>query len=112
MDPNFKGEIQRASRQNNSGTYAFFRDVVCGKGGEFKQGANSLSVSKEVVEFVTTTPLAIGYSGMGYKNDEVNWLAVSKAEGEQPYEPTTDNVLSKAYPIARPLYLYLSLIHI
>ncbi|MEM8735921.1 MAG: phosphate ABC transporter substrate-binding protein [Planctomycetota bacterium] len=100
------GEIQRASRQNNSGTYAFFRDVVCGKGGEFKQGANSLSGSKEVVEFVTTTPLAIGYSGMGYKNDEVNWLAVSKEAGAEAFEPTPENVLSKDYPIARPLYLY------
>lgn len=106
VDSGFKGEIQRASRQNNSGTYAFFRDVVCGKGGEFKQGANSLSGSKEVVEFVTTTPLAIGYSGMGYKNEEVNWLSVSKAEGEEAFEPTSANVLSKAYPIARPLYLY------
>ena len=106
VDPNFKGEIQRASRQNNSGTYAFFRDVVCGKGGEFKQGANSLSGSKEVVEFVTTTPLGIGYSGMGYKNEEVNWLAVAKEEGGTSFEPTPENVLSKDYPIARPLYLY------
>ena len=106
VDASYKGEIQRASRQNNSGTYAFFRDVVCGKGGEFKQGANSLSGSKEVVEFVTTTPLGIGYSGMGYKNDEVNWLSVSKTEGAEAFEPTAENVLSKAYPIARPLYLY------
>ena len=106
VDASYPGEIQRASRQNNSGTYAFFRDVVCGKGGEFKQGANSLSGSKEVVEFVTTTPLGIGYSGMGYKNEEVNWLAVSKTEGAEAYEPTAENVTTGNYPIARPLYLY------
>ena len=106
INPEFKGEIQRASRQNNSGTYAFFRDVVCGKGNEFKQGANSLSGSKEVVEFVATTPMGIGYSGMGYKNDEVNWLQVASDEGGEAFEPTPENVLSKAYPIARPLYLY------
>lgn len=106
VNPEFKGEIQRASRQNNSGTYAFFRDVVCGKGNEFKQGANSLSGSKEVVEFVATTPMGIGYSGMGYKNDEVNWLQVASDEGGEAFEPTPENVLSKAYPIARPLYLY------
>ncbi len=102
----FPGEIQRASRQNNSGTYVFFREAVCGKSGEFKQGANSLSGSKEVVEFVTTTPKAIGYSGMGYKTEEVNWLAVSTEDGGQVYEPTPENVLSKNYPIARPLFLY------
>lgn len=100
------GEIQRSSRQNNSGTYAFFRDTVCGKGGEFKQGANTLSGSKEIVEFVAKTPLAIGYSGMGYKNDEVNWLSVSSEDGGEAYEPTPENVLNKNYPIARPLYLY------
>ena len=106
VDPNFTGEIQRASRQNNSGTYVFFRETVCGKGGEFKQGANSLSGSKEVVEFVSTTPLAVGYSGMGYKNDTVNWLSVLQEDGGEAYEPTPTNVLSKQYPIARPLYLY------
>ena len=106
VESSLSGEIQRASRQNNSGTYVFFREAVCGKSGEFKQGANSLSGSKEVVEFVTTTPNAIGYSGMGYKTDDVNWLAVSKEDGGVSYEPTPENVLSKNYPIARPLFLY------
>ncbi len=105
-DSDFIGEIQRASRQNNSGTYVFFRNIVCGKGGEYKQGANSLTGSKEVVEFVSTTPKAIGYSGMGYKTDHVNWLAVSKEDGGEVFEPTPENVLSKDYPIARPLFLY------
>lgn len=105
-DSDFSGEIQRASRQNNSGTYAFFRKAVCGEGGEYKQGANSLSGSKEVVEFVSTTPKAIGYSGMGYKTGHVNWLAVSKEDGGKAFEPSAANVLSKDYPIARPLYLY------
>lgn len=106
VSEDFSGEIQRSSRQNNSGTYAFFRDAVCGKGGEFKQGANSLSGSKEIVEFVAKTPLAIGYSGMGYKTEEVNWLAVSTEEGGEAFEPSTENVTAKKYPIARPLYLY------
>lgn len=105
-DSNFSGEIQRASRQNNSGTYVFFRKAVCGEGGEYKQGANSLTGSKEVVEFVSTTPKAIGYSGMGYKTEHVNWLAVSKEDGGKAFEPTGENVLSKDYPIARPLFLY------
>jgi phosphate transport system substrate-binding protein len=105
-DSGFSGEIQRASRQNNSGTYVFFRKTVCGEGVEYKQGANSLSGSKEVVEFVSTTPKAIGYSGMGYKTDHVNWLAVSKEDGGETFDPTAENVVSGDYPIARPLYLY------
>jgi len=106
LDSDFSGEIQRTSRQNNSGTYVFFRKTVCGERVEYKQSANSLTGSKEVVEFVSTTPKAIGYSGMGYKTDHVNWLAVSKLDGGEAFEPTPENVLSKDYPIAHPLFLY------
>jgi phosphate transport system substrate-binding protein len=36
----------------------------------------------------------------------VNWLAVSKEDRGEGFEPTAENVLSKDYPIARPLILY------
>ena len=110
--PEFKGEIVRASRQNSSGTYEYFREVVCGKKAdgktynEFKQGASELTGSSEVVEFIAKTPLAIGYSGMGYKNDKVNWLAVSKKKGEKAVLPGHDAAKDGSYPIARKLYLY------
>jgi phosphate transport system substrate-binding protein len=110
--PEFKGGIVRASRQNSSGTYEYFREAVCGKKAdgktynEFKQGASELTGSSEVVEFVAKTPTAIGYSGMGYKNDKVNWLAVSKKKGEKAILPGHDAAKDGTYPIARKLYLY------
>ena len=45
-------------------------------------------------------------SGMGYKNDHVNWLAVYDENNADATEPTVDNVKAGKYPIARPLYLY------
>ena len=110
--PEFKGPIVRASRQNSSGTYEYFREVVCGKKAdgktfnEFKQGASELTGSSEVVEFVAKTPTAIGYSGMGYKNDKVNWLAVAKKKGDKAVVPGHDAAKDGSYPIARKLYLY------
>jgi phosphate transport system substrate-binding protein len=110
--PEFKGVIVRASRQNSSGTYEYFREVVCGKKpdgktyNEFKQGASELTGSSEVVEFVAKTPTAIGYSGMGYKNDKVNWLAVAKKKGDKAVAPGHDPAKDGSYPIARKLYLY------
>ncbi len=102
-----EGPIIRASRNNSSGTFVFFREAVCGKGNEFKKtGMVTQSGSKEVVDFIATTEKAIGYSGMGYKTEEVNWLAVSAAKGGQGYEPTLKNVQDGTYPIARPLFLY------
>ena len=62
--------------------------------------------STAVVELVSTTKNAIGYSGMGYKNDHVNWLAVYDENDADAIEPTVDNVKAGKYPIARPLYLY------
>jgi phosphate transport system substrate-binding protein len=110
--PEFKGGITRASRQNSSGTYEYFREAVCGKKAdgktynEFKQGASELTGSSEVVEFVAKTPTAIGYSGMGYKNDKVNWLAVAKKKGDKAILPGHDQAKDGTYPIARKLYLY------
>ena len=59
-------EIVRVCRQNSSGTYAYFRDVVLGKKGEYKLGSLDQSGSEDVVALIANTPGAIGYSGMGF----------------------------------------------
>ena len=100
-------DIVRVSRQNNSGTYAYFREAVLGKEGQFKLGSIDQSGSKDVVELVAITPQAIGYSGMGYATPEVKMLAV-KAEGaDAAVAPTSENAAAGAYPLARGLYIYL-----
>ncbi len=99
-------EIQRAGRANNSGTYGFFQKAVLGKGVEFKPNTAGMAGSSAVVEFCSTTPSAIGYSGMSYKNEHVGWLSISADEDSEAFEPTIENVKAKKYPIARPLYIY------
>lgn len=102
------GEITRVSRQNNSGTYAYFREAVLGKGRDFKLGSVDQSGSKDVVALVSSTPCAIGYSGMGYKTDDVKWLKVSAKPGETGILPSVESAADGSYPIARPLYIYTS----
>ena len=104
--PDGKDEIIRLSRQSNSGTYAYFREAILGKDGDFKLGSRDLHGSKDVVETVASTESAIGYSGMGYATDHVKMLKVAKKEGADAYAPSVENTLSKAYPIARPLFMY------
>jgi phosphate transport system substrate-binding protein len=99
-------EIIRVSRQSNSGTYAYFREAVLGKGHDFKLGSRDMHGSKDVVELVSKTPGAIGYSGMGYATPEVKMLRVAKAAGEAAWAPTVENTLNHTYPIARPLFMY------
>lgn len=98
-------EIIRVSRQSSSGTYAFFREHVLSKK-DFMLGSRDMSGSKEVVELITGTPCAIGYSGMGYATENVKMLKVSKKAGETAYGPSVANAQAKTYPIARALYIY------
>ncbi len=99
-------EIIRVSRQNNSGTYAYFREAVLGRTADFKLGSVDQSGSKDVAELVARTPCAIGYSGMAYVSPGVHALKISKKKGETPIAPTTESALDGSYPIARPLYFY------
>jgi phosphate transport system substrate-binding protein len=99
-------KIIRVSRQNNSGTYHYFREVVVGKKADFKQGSLDMNGSKDVVELVGKTPGAIGYSGLGYATAAVKIVKVSKKKGEPSVVPSIATVLDKTYPIARPLFMY------
>lgn len=98
-------EIVRVSRQSSSGTYEFFREHVLAKK-DFKLGSRDMNGSKEVVELITNTKTAIGYSGMGYATPGVKLLHVSKAKGEPAVAPTVENTLNKTYPLARSLLVY------
>jgi phosphate transport system substrate-binding protein len=99
-------EIVRISRQNNSGTYHYFREVVIGKKGDFKAGSVDLNGSKDVVETIAKTPNAIGYSGMGYATPAVKIVKVAKKKGEPSVMPSIETTLNKTYPIARPMFMY------
>ena len=99
-------QITRVSRQNNSGTYAYFREHILGKNRDYKNGSIDQSGSKDVVALVAKTPCAIGYSGMGYKTDDVKWLKVSKKKGETGIAPSLETAVNGTYPISRPLFIY------
>jgi phosphate transport system substrate-binding protein len=98
--------IIRISRQNSSGTYHYFRDVVCGKNADFKLGSLDMNGSKDVVELVARTPAAIGYSGLGYHTDQVKMLRVSRKRGQPGVLPSVATTLDQTYPIARPMFMY------
>ncbi|HLB73356.1 MAG TPA: phosphate ABC transporter substrate-binding protein [Sedimentisphaerales bacterium] len=98
-------EIVRVSRQNSSGTYFYFREVVLGNK-DYKPGSRDMSGSKDVVELVGKTMGAIGYSGMGYATDAVKFVKLSAGEGKTAYEPSLENVAAGHYPLARSLLMY------
>ncbi len=99
-------KVVMASRQNNSGTYEYFREAVLGGDkGRFKPECNNLNGSKDVVDFCSKTKTAIGYSGISYATNQVRVVPVVGKSG-QPVSPTKDTVLDGSYPISRPLFMY------
>ncbi len=98
-------EIVRVSRQNNSGTYAYFQKTVLGKGGRYKLGSLDMHGSQDVVDLVEKTPGAIGYSGLAYATDHLKLVSVS-TNGGAPVAPSPTTAADKTYPIARPLFMY------
>ena len=101
-------EIVRVSRQNNSGTYVYFKEAVLGKDNEYKLGSRDLHGSKDVVDLVENTPCAIGYSGLAYANDHTKLACIEKEEGQPCVLPSVDTAIDGTYSIARPLFMYTS----
>jgi phosphate transport system substrate-binding protein len=99
-------EMVLVSRQNNSGTYAYFRKAVLGKARDYRMGTRDMHGSKDVVDLVEKTPCAIGYSGLAYATDHIKMACISKDGGGDCVLPSVQTASDGSYPIARPLLMY------
>jgi phosphate transport system substrate-binding protein len=99
-------EIIRVSRQNNSGTFAYFRQVVLGPDREYRLGSIDQSGSKDVVSLVSNTPCAVGYSGIAFATPGVRTLELATTPQGPAIAPSEATVADGSYPLARRLYLY------
>lgn len=97
-------EMTVYSRENNSGTYAFFRDHVL-NGQDFSQRAQTMVGTAALMSAVSQDPRGIGYGGIGYTGD-IRVLPVIPVGAAKPVPPTEENVISRAYPISRELFIY------
>lgn len=99
-------EIVLVSRQNNSGTYVYFKETVLGDDTEYKLGSRDMHGSKDVVDLVENTPCAIGYSGLAYATEHVSMPCIMVGDGGDCVEPAIATAVDGSYPIARPLFMY------
>ncbi|MBF0161195.1 MAG: phosphate ABC transporter substrate-binding protein [Magnetococcales bacterium] len=105
--PECKGQkIILVSRQNNSGTYVYFRERVLGEKRDFVLGTKDMHGSKDVVDLVEHTPCAIGYSGLAYATPGIKMLKISEKTGTPGVAPTMEAAINKTYPVARSLLMY------
>jgi phosphate transport system substrate-binding protein len=99
------------SREVNSGTHVYFKEHVLRKNDpasqeEFAPAALMLSSSQAIADEVAQNLSAIGYYGMGYISSKQKTIAVAKIGSAGFVAPTIENVITGAYPISRPLFLY------
>lgn len=92
------------SRENNSGTYEFFKEHVLSKK-DFHPIAQHMPGTSAVVGAVAMDRWGIGYGGAAYTIG-VREVKVALDEKSIPYLPTEVNILSGTYPISRFLYFY------
>ena len=104
--PGCKDKIVVVSRQNNSGTYAYFQKTVLGKGGKYRQGTLDMHGSKDVADLVEKTPCAIGYSGLAYATDHLKMVCIVTDGADACVSPSVETASDRSYPIARPLFMY------
>jgi phosphate transport system substrate-binding protein len=92
-------------RNSASGTYGFFKEHALYKG-DYKDTVKEQPGSASVVQGVSEDQYAIGYSGIGYRTSGVHALPIAPRVGAPAVEPNYANALSKKYPLARYLYIY------
>lgn len=92
------------SRENNSGTYVFFKEHVLDDE-DYAASAQNMPGTASVVNSVSKDAGGIGYGGIAY-SEGVKALRVSAEKGGEAFEGTQDNILSGDYPLSRDLYLY------
>jgi phosphate transport system substrate-binding protein len=94
-------------RNSISGTYELFREIALNNG-DYKDEVKQQPGSEGVVHGVAGDSSAIGYSGIGYKTNDVRTVPLASYSGGKCYDTSAEATLSGHYPIARYLYIYLN----
>jgi phosphate transport system substrate-binding protein len=92
------------SRENNSGTYVYFKEHVL-ENADFFPTAQTLPGTAAVINAVARDARGIGYGGIAYGKG-IKHLRVKKDANSPGVDPSMENVVSGSYPISRYLYWY------
>ncbi len=92
------------SRENNSGTYVYFKDNVL-EGEDYAASAQNMPGTAAVVNAVSKDKNGIGYGGAAYGKG-IRFVKIKRDADSPAYEPNKESVMSGNYPISRFLYMY------
>lgn len=99
-------DLQIYGRNSVSGTYGYFKKKALCKG-DYKSSVNEQPGSASVVQSISASLNAVGYSGIGYLTSGVKAVPLAK-KGSNYIEATMANALTGEYPLSRFLYVYVN----
>jgi phosphate transport system substrate-binding protein len=91
-------------RENNSGTYAYFKEHVLSKK-DFAATVQTLAGTSAVVNAIKGDENGVGYGGIAYL-EGIRALSVKKDAGSPAIAPSLATAQDGTYPISRFLYFY------
>jgi len=91
-------------RENNSGTYVYFKDNVL-EGEDYAPSMQSMPGTAAVVNAVAKDKAGIGYGGAAYGKG-VREIKVKRDANSPAYAPNAETIKNGTYPISRFLYMY------
>ncbi len=91
-------------RENNSGTYAFFREHIL-EDEDYSDRTQTLPGTASVVNAVSKDVNGIGYGGIAWGKG-VKYAGVKVDDTTTAVQPTVETVSDGQYPIARQLYFF------
>ena len=97
-------KITLYGRENNSGTYGYFKEHVL-KDKDFAAATQTLAGTSAVASAVKGDEFGIGYGGIAYATG-IRLLAVKKTKDSPAVEPKLETAKDGSYPISRFLYIY------
>ncbi|GAB3674995.1 PstS family phosphate ABC transporter substrate-binding protein [Halopiger thermotolerans] len=104
-------EIVRYGPPSTSGTFDWFRNNVIGDSGNHVTQYQQTENDNELVQGISSTENAIGYFGYAYyreNEDQLKALEIKESEDGECTAPSLEAASEGTYPMARPLYIYVS----
>lgn len=99
--------IQLFGRNSVSGTYGYFKSIaLCG--GDFRNNVNEQPGSASVVQSISTSLNAIGYSGIGYRTSSVRAVPLARSADQPFIAATTEEAIQGNFPLSRFLFIYVN----
>jgi phosphate transport system substrate-binding protein len=98
------GKIVAYSRENNSGTYVFFKEHVLNNE-DYAKEIQTLPGTAAIVNAVSKDPASIGYGGIAYASG-IRAVPIKKDDASQAISPSLQTVRTNEYPLSRNLFFY------